>query len=590
MSSSHANSDLGPIQTSDPIRDAWRHFRQPFAIAVFVSLVINVLMLASPLFMLQVYDRVLTSRSLPTLIALLGLVAGVFVVSAVLEAIRQRLMARIAAGVSDRLAPQTYSAVLHKALNRGSSSGDATQPARDLEAVRQYLGGSGPTAFFDLPWMPIYLGFAYLLHPLLGTMTLVAAIVLFCLAFGNERATKRHGLDGSRHKHRSLILIEGASKGAEVLRAMGMEQRFRDRWSGEHGLAQVQQLKGADAVSAFTSSTRMLRLFLQSAVLALGAALAIEGQVSAGTIIAASIIMSRALAPVEQITAQWGAFQATRRAIARLRSALIDVPRRSDPMALPTPKGDVAVENLVVGAPGANRPIVSGLNFSLEPGDGLGIVGHSGSGKSSLVRALAGVWTPIAGSIRLDGARLDQWPGEQIGAAVGYVPQDVEILSGTVTENISRFAPGADPADVVRAAQRANVHDMILRLPNGYQTELGEGGLMLSAGQRQRIALARALYLDPVLLVLDEPNSNLDGPGEAALIDTLLNARKVGVTVIIVSHRPATLQVTNKVLCLQDGRQAAFGPRDEILSAPRPRPANFPIAVAGGSHSEQRAS
>jgi ATP-binding cassette subfamily C protein PrsD len=282
--------------------------------------------------------------------------------------------------------------------------------------------------------------------------------------------------------------------------------------------------------------------------------------------------MSRALAPVEQITAQWEAFQLARRAFIRLRSSLLAAPPADAKVELPKSRGALDVENLVVVAPLAKKPTLVDINFSLEPGDGLGIIGMSGSGKSALVRTLAGVWPAMSGKVRLDGAALDQWPAEQLGRALGYVPQDVQLFSGTIAENISRFAAAINSDAVVRAAQRASVHEMILRLPNGYQTEIGEAGVCLSAGQRQRIALARALYSEPSLLLLDEPNSNLDGPGEAALIETLLQARKSGVTVVIVSHRPATLQVTNKVLCLQDGRQAAFGPRDEILNVVRSNP------------------
>ncbi len=585
MSLPHSAASFSVPKNSGAVRDAWRHCKPAITSAVLLSLVINVLMLASPLFMLQVYDRVLTSRSLPTLLALIGLIAGVFLVAGVLEMIRQRLMARIAASIAEKLASATYSAVLGRALTRGAST-EATQPARDLDAIRQYVSGPGPNAFFDLPWLPIYLVFAYVLHPLIGSMTAAAAIVFFALSLSNERTTKRLGLEGSRRQQRSASLIEDARQGVEVLHAMGMTERFRDRWSAEHQAAQCQQLKATDRVSVHASMTRMLRLFLQSAVLALGAALAIEGQMSAGAIIAASIIMSRALSPVEQITAQWGSFQAARRALDRLNRALAEIPLCREVVTLPPAKGVLEAEGLIVTSPGASRPIVSGITFKLEPGDGLGIVGPSGSGKSTLVRALAGVWAPLGGSIRLDGARLDQWPSEQLGAAVGYLPQDVELFAGTVSENIARFAPGADPAAVIRAAQRANLHEMILRLPNGYQTEVGQGGVMLSAGQKQRIALARALYGNPALLVLDEPNSNLDGAGETALVETLANVRNDGVTVVIVSHRPTTLQITNKILCLHDGRQAAFGPRDEILSPPRPRP--VPVANVGSM--EQRAS
>lgn len=553
----------------DPISAAVREYFPALRTTFVLSLAINVLMLASPLFMLQVYDRVLTSRSLPTLVVLTVLVAGAFLFAGFLDAVRQRLMARIAAGVADKLGPAAYAATLDRAL-AGNASADADQPMRDLDAVRQYLSGTSVTAFLDLPWLPIYAAFAFLLHPLVGLMTVTAAIFLFCLAYSNERASRALGAEGAVHKQRAHQVADSARQGAEVLRAMKMETRFQERWVRERDVAQQHQLQLTDRVSAHGAFSRMLRLFLQSAVLALAAALAIGGEMSAGSIIAASVIMSRALAPVEQITAQWEAFQLSWRAFSRLRLALSKNDVAEERVELPKSRGALDVEDLVVAAPQAKKATLLDIKFSLEPGDGLGLIGTSGSGKSTLVRALAGVWPAVRGKVRLDGAALDQWPAQQLGNAIGYVPQDVQLFAGTVSDNISRFAADMDSDAVVRAAQRANVHDMILKLPNGYQSEIGEGGVGLSAGQRQRIALARALYSEPSLLILDEPNSNLDGPGEAALIETLLQARKDGVTVVIASHRPGTLQVTNKVLCLQDGRQAAFGLRDEILNVVRP--------------------
>ena len=553
----------------DPISAALRKYAPALRTTFVLSLAINLLMLASPLFMLQVYDRVLTSRSLPTLFVLTILVAGAFLFAGFLDAVRQRLMARIAASVSSDLGPAAYSATLDRAL-AVETAADADQPIRDLDAIRQYVSGTSISAFLDLPWLPIYAAFAFLLHPLVGVMTITAAIFLFCLAYSNERATRALGAGGAVHKQRAHEVAEASRQGVEVLRAMKMEARFQDRWVSERDTAQQHTLQLTDRVSAHGAFSRMLRLFLQSAVLALAAALAIGGEMSAGSIIAASVIMSRALAPVEQITAQWEGFQVARRAFYRLRSALSERSVADERVALPKSRGALDVEDLVVSAPQAKKATLIDVRFSLEPGDGLGIIGTSGSGKSTLVRALAGVWPVLRGKVRLDGAALDQWPAQQLGQAIGYVPQDVQLFGGTVAENISRFAVNVDSTAVVRAAQRANVHDMILRLPNGYQTEIGEGGVGLSAGQRQRIALARAFYSEPSLLILDEPNSNLDGPGEAALIETLLKARKDGVTVVIVSHRPGTLQVTNKILCLQDGRQAAFGLRDEILNVIRP--------------------
>ncbi len=552
----------------DPIGSALRDYRPAIRTTFILSLAINLLMLASPLFMLQVYDRVLTSRSIPTLIVLTTLVAGAFLFAAFLETVRQRLMARIGAGVARILGPAAYAATLDRAVTLNASA-DADQPIRDLDSIRQYLSGTSTSAFLDLPWLPIYAAVAFVLHPLVGLMTVIAAILLFVLAYSNERSTRSLGAEGAVHKQRAHQVVDSARQGVEALRAMKIETRFQDRWTSERDTAQRHHLKLTDRVAAHGAFSRMLRLFLQSAVLALAAALAIGGEMSAGSIIAASVIMSRALAPVEQITAQWEAFQNARRALHRLRLTLPASPAPDTRVELPKSRGALVVEDLVVTAPQAKKPIVFDVRFSLEPGDGLGIIGMSGSGKSALVRTLAGVWPALSGKVRLDGAALEQWPAEQLGRAIGYVPQDVQLFSGTVAGNISRFAADLNSDAVVRAAQRAGVHEMILRLPNGYQTEIGEGGVCLSAGQRQRIALARAFYSEPSLLLLDEPNSALDGPGETALIETLMQARKDGVTVVIVSHRPTTLQVTNKVLCLQDGRQAAFGLRDEILNVVR---------------------
>ncbi|MBY0227425.1 MAG: type I secretion system permease/ATPase [Hyphomicrobium sp.] len=556
------------VNTRDLVSSALRDYLPAIRTTFILSLAINLLMLASPLFMLQVYDRVLASRSLPTLVVLTGLVAGAFLFAAFLETIRQRLMARIGAGVARKLGPAAYAATLDRAVTLNNAN-DADQPIRDLDTVRHYLSGPSTSAFLDLPWLPIYAAFAFILHPLVGIMTVSAAVLLFVLAYSNERTTRALGVESAIHRQRAHQVAESATRGVEVLRSMKIETRFQDRWRAERETAQQHHLRLTDRVAAHGAFSRMLRLFLQSAVLALAAALAIGGEMSAGSIIAASVIMSRALAPVEQITAQWEAFQVVRRAFARLRLDLSTVAPAESKVELPKSRGALDVEDLVVGAPQAKKPLLTNIRFSIEPGDGLGLIGMSGSGKSALMRTLAGVWPALRGEVRLDGAALDQWPAEQLGRAVGYVPQDVQLFGGTVSDNISRFAAEVDSDAVVRAAQRAGVHDMILRLPDGYQTDIGEAGVFLSAGQRQRIALARAFYSEPSLLLLDEPNSNLDGPGEAALIETLLKARKDGVTVVIVSHRPATLQVTNKVLCLQDGKQAAFGLRDEILNVVR---------------------
>ncbi len=551
-----------------PVRVALARFRSAFASCALISTVINVMLLASPLFMLQVYDRVLTSRSVPTLVALTALLAGLIVMAALLEIVRSRLIARVAAGFGSSLGRQAFQAILDLELAKNTQI--SNQPVRDLETLAQYLRGPGVAAFFDLPWVPLYVGLSFLLHPLLGVLTITAGVLLVALTLLNEHQTKRLSAAASEASHTSHALLERSRKGAEVLRAMGMERACSERWFATFSSAQTSQVAASDRGSLVSSSSKFLRIFLQSASLALGAALAIAGEVSAGSIIAGSIIISRALAPVEQLTGQWGFFQSARRAYARLTAVLAAAPPPKEPLALPTPKGRLTVDGVSLAVPGRHLPIVVGINFVLEPGEVLGIVGPSGSGKSTLARALVGVWPAAAGDIRLDGARLDHWPRSQLGAAIGYVPQDVELFSGTVTDNIARWAADPSPAAVVAAAQRAGVHELILCLPDGYMTEVGDGGASLSAGQRQRIALARALYGDPKLLILDEPNSNLDAVGEEALCRSLSRLAQEGLGVIVISHRPQVLVNADKILVLSEGRQAACGPREQILREPGP--------------------
>ena len=565
---------LGRHRNETPIRAALAGFRSALCSCGLISVTVNVMMLASPLFMLQVYDRVLTSHSLPTLVVLTILLAGLFLMAALLEIVRGRIIARVAAGFHAALSRRCFQAILDLELSKTAQTGN--QPIRDLETLGRYLTGPGVSSFLDLPWVPIYVALSYFLHPLLGVLTTASGVLLFTITLLNERQTKRWSAASSDASHSAHALLENARKGAEVLRAMGMERACSDRWLASFHSAQSCQVAASDKGSVFNSSSKHLRIFLQSASLALGAALAIRGDVSSGSIIAGSIIMSRALSPVEQLTGQWGFFQSARRAYARLTSVLAAMPPAAEPMALPPPKGRLTVDNVTIAVPGRHSPIVTGVHFTLEPGEVLGIVGPSGSGKSTLARALVGAWSPAAGDIRLDDARIDHWPRSQLGAAVGYIPQDVELFAGTVSDNIARFAAEPSPVAVVAAAERAGVHEMILRLPEGYMTQVGDSGSSLSAGQRQRIALARALYGDPKLLVLDEPNSNLDAAGEEALSTMLKKLSDDGVGTIIISHRPLALKSADKILVLNEGRQMAFGPREQILKVPSP-PAPAPL-------------
>ncbi|MBX9684979.1 MAG: type I secretion system permease/ATPase [Hyphomicrobium sp.] len=560
--------------------------RRPLAMCVALSLAINLMLLASPLFMLQVYDRVLSSRSMPTLVTLLGLLAAVFAAATHLDLIRARILNRVAAHFATSLSEKIFGTVLNQEIEKSAHYGN--QPLQDLQSLRQFATGTGLGIFFDMPWVPIYLLLAYLLHPMLGLLTVTAAIILIGLAIANERRTAKLSVVANAQLAKSNKVFESARRGAEVLRSMSMEPAYFRRWSQTFSAGHQSLVTATDRSSSFHMSAKYLRLFLQSACLALGAALAIRGEVSAGSIIAATIILSRALAPVEQATGQWTHLQGVYAAYRRLQQLLETSPSKLEPLRLPDATGALTVENLTMAAPGAQRPILSGINFSLSPGDSVAIIGPTGCGKSTLARGIAGVWAPVGGAIRLDGATLDNWPKHQLGIATGYVPQDIELFAGTISENISRFTDSPDAEAVVKAAKRANVHDMILQLPDAYMTEIGEGGAKLSGGQRQRIALARALFGDVRLVVLDEPNSNLDDAGETALSQTLAQLRAEAITVVIVSHRPQCLKAVDNILVLSNGQQAAFAPRDKILT-PVPRPAQQPVyANASGFHFQPR--
>ncbi len=519
----------------------------------------NLLLLAGPLFMLQVYDRVLPSRSVPTLVALTALVAGLYGFYAVVEWMRARIANRVGAFVDETLSPWLLGAIAH------SSGRGRTDPVRDLDSVRSFLSGPGPAALFDLPWVPLYLGLITLLHPMLGLVTAVGAAFLVLLLLLNEFTTRGPTRQIAQAQASRQRLAEDIRAGGEVVRAMAMEAHLQHRWGMACADVTGAATRGSDRTALHTALTRSFRYLLQSAVLATGAWLVLIGQSSAGLIIGASILSSRAVTPVEQAISQWRAFVGARQAWPRLREHLVD-PDGAARLQLPPPLQRLAVGGLTVLAPGSGRPLVENVRFALRAGDGLGIVGLSGSGKSSLARALVGVW-PHAGEVRLDGQELQHYDRRTMGAAIGYLPQEVGLFAGTVAENIARFQHGAEAAQVIAAARAAGIHDLIATLPDGYQTQVGEGGVALSAGQRQRIGLARALFGEPFLIVLDEPNANLDGEGDTALTAALLNARARGAIVVVVAHRPSAIAAVDQLLLLNGGRQAAFGPKLEVLEA-----------------------
>lgn len=534
------------------------------AVAIFSGL-INLLMLSGSFYMLQVYDRVLSSRSVPTLIGLSLLLLAAYVLQGFLDSVRVRMLARIGARFDDQVSPAAFAAAQRLPL-MGFRTEQAMQPIRDLDQIRAFLSSLGPTALFDMPWMPIFLAGCFILHPWLGWLAIGGGIIILSLTWLTERssrlATKAHMASAGARQ----AVAEASRRNTEALTAMGMAPAFQRRWH-EANLRHVRDwLASSDSTSGIGSFAKVFRMVLQSAVLGLGAYLSIHGDVSGGAMIAASIMTSKALAPIETAVAHWKGFVGARQGYARLKQVL-DSPAFADERktALPEPSQSLAAENLIVAAPGRQNPILHGASLKLEAGQGLGIIGPSASGKSTLVRALVSVWKPLKGEVRIDGAAITQWDSAELGRHVGYLPQDIELFDGTVAQNISRFLPDATDEAIVSAAKAAGAHELIIKLENGYDTVIGEGGAALSGGQRQRVALARALFGNPFLVVLDEPNSNLDHDGDEALTRAVLGVRERGGIVIVVTHRQTAIAGVDHIAMMADGRIQAFGPKDEIL-------------------------
>lgn len=545
-------------------------------VAIF-SGVSNILMLNGAIFMLQVYDRVLPSRSVPTLIGLSILAAVLFLGQAVIDLLRGRIMTRIGAELDEAVSGRVFSAIARLPLLVGQQ-GEGLQPQRDLDSIRTFLASPGPNALFELPWLPFYIAIIWGFHPILGLTAIGGAIVLVALTITTEMLTRRPASQATSSGIRRNNLAEASRRNAEVLAAMGMRRRLHEQWQETSREHIAQQQRVSDVVGGLGSLSRALRLMLQSAMLGIGAWLVIHGEATAGVIIAGSILAGRALAPVDLAIAHWRNFISARQSWRRLNQLLSRLPDETGPMALPAPRSSLTVDRVAVSAPGTQRLIVQGIEFELNAGVGLGVIGASGSGKSTFVRALVGAWRPTIGRIKLDGAALDQWPQDHLGRHIGYLPQDVELFAGTVQTNIARFEPAADAGAVVAAARAAGVHDLIVSLPNGYETQIGEGGTALSAGQRQRIALARALYRDPFLIVLDEPNSNLDADGESALSEAIKRIKARGGIVVIVTHRPNILASVDLVLEMKEGQMQTLGPRERVLSKLSPlQPANSDV-------------
>jgi PrtD family type I secretion system ABC transporter len=537
--------------------------RGAFVSAMLFSSVVNVLTLTGSIFMLQVYDRVLPSSSVATLVALSLIVLAVYAFYGLLDYVRTRIMVRIGRRVEETLRNRVFDAVAHLALRRVNVGGSL--PIQDLGAIRQFLGSQGPLAFMDMPFVPLFLLVCFLLHWMLGAVALVSLIVIFVLAVLTDRATKAQLSLANAASSKANLMTEEARRNAEALHSLGMKGMMRKQWAAVQHQALDHQTRANDAGAKYSMLSKVFRMIVQSAMLAMGAYLAIMHEISAGSIIASSIVMGRALAPVEQAVGSWQQFIGFRKSIDRLGKVLDMVPPSVERMKLPTPKGVLEVENLTVTLPSAEKPILQGINFKVEPGQGLGIIGPTGAGKSTLARALVGLLIPVRGSVRLDGATPDQRDDDELGRLIGYLPQDIQIFDGTVAQNISRYSEQPNPDKIVEAAKLANIHEFIMRLPQGYDTPLNEAGSRLSAGQRQRVALARALFGDPVLFVMDEPNSNLDSDGEVALDRAIRACMARGAAVVVVAHRPSALSAMNNLLVLTNGQVAAMGSRDEIL-------------------------
>ncbi|AOM00514.1 MULTISPECIES: type I secretion system permease/ATPase [Cobetia] len=550
------------------------HCRHSFVYVGLFSLFINLLMLVPPLYMLQVYDRVITTRSQETLLMLTLVVVFLFMVMGALELIRSRILVRVGNRLDVLISPRLYTAMFkHSLMTPGKPS---AQPLNDLTTLRQFLSGNGLFAFFDAPWVPIYIGVLALFHPWFGLFALGAGLVLTVIALINEKTTRKLLSDANGQHVLSQDLANSNLRNAEVLHAMGMLPGIQNRWEARHREYLVLQSKASDRAGLLTNTSKVLRLMFQSLILGLGAYLVLTGDLTPGMMIAGSILMGRALAPIDQIITGWKGFSGARTSRARLEELLEAVPAEAPSMPLPAPKGRLTLEAVNAAPPGERLPTLKDITLTLARGEHIAVVGPSAAGKSTLARVILGLWPVQLGCVRLDGVDVSQWKRTALGPHLGYLPQDIELFDGSIAENIARFQE-VDASLVVQAAQSAGVHDMILRLPQGYDTWLSHGGAALSAGQRQRIGLARALYGKPVLVVLDEPDANLDESGEQALAKCLMQLRQAGTTAIIITHRQRLLQQVDRILVLKDGQVASLSPPTRGRPVAR--------AVAGKGHS-----
>jgi len=539
-------------------------FKGTFMTVGVFSAISNLLMLAPSIYMLQVYDRVLGSRNETTLVMLTMMVLGAFLFVGALELVRSFVLVRVGAQFDMQLNQRIYTAAFEQNLK--TAGGNAGQALGDLTNLRQFLTGNALFAFFDAPWFPVYLIVIFFFEPSLGVFALCGTSVLVFLAYLNERVTREPMAEAGAMAIAANNLATNNLRNAEVIESMGMLPNLMGRWYKMHGKFLSLQAEASEKAGMVGATTKFVQTALQSLVLGFGALLVLEGKITAGMMIAATILVGRALAPVQQVIGVWKSWSSTKQAYERLSKLLNDNPARPAGMPLPKPQGRLSVEAVTAAPPGSKTPVIKNLSFEIMPGDVLGVIGPSGSGKSTLARLLVGVWPAISGKVRLDAADIFQWNKGELGPNIGYLPQDIELFGGTVSENIARFGD-VDPLKVVAAAQRAGVHEMILHFTDGYDTRLGDGGAGLSGGQKQRLGLARALYGDPSIIVLDEPNSNLDDIGEAALLRGIADLREHGKTIVLITHRANAIGITNKLLLLHDGSARMFGPTKEVLQS-----------------------
>jgi ATP-binding cassette subfamily C protein PrsD len=550
--------------TISPVIQAFKSCHRAFAGVAAFSITINLLSLTGSIYMLQVYDRVLTSHSVETLIGISFLAMTAYLLSGALDSIRYRMLGRIGARFAESLAARVYEGVTSLPL-KGVRPALAVQAIRDLDQIQRFLSSGTPVALLDAPFMPLFLLGCFLLHPWLGTLTMFGGATILSLTALVELRTREPTLGATISAAAREAIVESSARNAAALKAMGMRTAFAQRFGNAHRRHSMHSLETTESTAGLAAFARVFRAMLQSAVLGLGSYLALRGEVSPGAMIAASILTARALSPIESVVAKWRGIVAARHGYERLDRLFQELDTEDFRLELPRPTSTLRIEGLTVAAPGVAKAVIQGVSFELLAGQGLAVIGPSASGKSSLARALTGVWPAARGKVRLDGASLDRWPSERLGKYIGYLPQDVELFDGTVAENIARFDSAAQDDQIIDAARQAGAHGMILRLPQGYETRVGEQGCVLSAGQRQRLGLARALFGNPFLVVLDEPNSNLDAEGDDALAKALLSVRSRGGIAVVITHRPAALAGVNLVAVLADGALRSFGEKDAVL-------------------------